>query len=105
GTYMLCGVLNAFAGLILLGYTQTPYLKGGESYMLASIAAVVVGGVSLKGGYGRVGNTVLGAFILTIIGSILVGAHLAQGGREMVNGAILIFVLAAYALRGRRQVR
>jgi ribose transport system permease protein len=104
-TYTLSGALSGFAGLMLLGYTQTPYLKGGEDYMLSSIAAVVVGGISLKGGQGSVGNTILGAFVLTIIGSILVGLHVAQGGREIIDGIILLCVLALYAVRGRRQVR
>lgn len=105
GTYALSGLLNAFAGLMLLGYTETPYLKGGEGYMLSSVAAVVVGGISLKGGQGGVGNAVLGAFVLTIISGILVGLHVAQGGREIIDGFILIFVLAVYALRARRTPR
>lgn len=105
GTYALAGALNAFAGLILLGYTQTPYLEGGQAYMLSSVAAVVVGGISLRGGQGSVGNAVLGAFVLTIISSILVGLHVAQGGREIIDGCILVMVLAIYALRGRQAVR
>ncbi len=101
GTYALSGVYSALAGLVLLGYTITSYLNTGSPYTLPSIAAVVVGGTPLVGGQGSFGNTVLGALIITIINTILVGLHMAEGGREVVDGAILLAVLGAYGLRSR----
>lgn len=101
GTYALSGLYSALAGLVLLGYTVTSYLNTGSPYTLPSIAAVVVGGTPLLGGQGSLGNTVLGALIITVINTILVGLHMAQGGREVVDGAILLAVLSAYGLRSQ----
>lgn len=43
----------------------------GVLWELEAIAAVIIGGTVLKGGYGRIGGTILGALILTTIGNIL----------------------------------
>ena len=75
--YALTGVLSALAGAFVyfrLGSGSPLSGRGGE---LSSIAAAVIGGVSLQGGAGRLTGTVLGALITTSIlsGLILVGVE------------------------------
>ncbi|MEI6157305.1 MAG: ABC transporter permease, partial [Atribacterota bacterium] len=65
-TYVLSGLLSAFGGLILAGYLGFGDNWAGKGYELDSIAAVVVGGTSLVGGYGSVGGTVIGVLLMTV---------------------------------------
>ena len=73
----------------------------GILWELEAIAAVVVGGTSLRGGSGRVMGTVIGAILLSVIGIILnltsiISVHL----NPAVQGIVIIAV--AYLQRGRR---
>ncbi|MCY0878043.1 MAG: ABC transporter permease [Firmicutes bacterium] len=97
-TYVLSGIISAFAGMILLGYTMTSYLDAGSQYQLTSIAAVVVGGTPLLGGDGGIGSTALGALVITLINSIVVSLHIGSGAQELVDGAILLLVLVVYGV-------
>ena len=64
----------------------------------AAIAAVIIGGTALKGGFGRVWGTVVGVLILSLIGNILNLANLVS---PYLNGAIqgVIIVLAVVLQR------
>ncbi len=99
--YSICGMMAALAGILILGYTQTPYLDVGSIYVLPSIAAAVVGGVSLAGGNGRYLGAMAGAIVLTVLNSVLVTLRMGAGGRQMVYGAVILTVLLIYA-RERR---
>ena len=95
-TYTFCGVLSAFAGFWLCAYNGVVYVNAGVSYIMPSVAAVVIGGTSLAGGKGSYNGTVIGAIILTIITSLLVMLDTDEAGRFMMNGMILIVLLAIY---------
>ena len=66
---------------------------------LEAIAAVIIGGTILKGGYGRVGGSVIGAILLTTIGNIL---NLTDIISNYLNGAVqgVIIVVAVWLQRG-----
>lgn len=100
--YSLSGVISALAGVFVLGYTQLPYLDIGSVYVLPSIAAVVIGGVSLAGGEGRYLGVVAGAIVLTTLNSILVTLRMGEGGRQIVYGVVILLVLYMYSLRRKR---
>jgi ribose transport system permease protein len=95
--YVASGLLAALAGLFLLGYTQTPYLDIGSSYSLPSIIAVIMGGVSLKGGEGSYIGVIAGSIILTTVTSILITLKMGEGGRQIVYGLMLLVLLVTYA--------
>lgn len=52
------------AGVLLAGLLRTPTLTAGDTYLLPSIAAVVLGGTALTGGRGSLVGTALGALFL-----------------------------------------
>lgn len=95
--YGISGIISALAGLFLLGYTGTSYLDLGAAYVMPSIAAVVIGGVSLSGGLGSYLGTTAGAIVLTTLGSILVTLKMGEGGRQIVYGLVLMALLIIYA--------
>ena len=70
-TYGLSGVFAALAALYLTTQTGAGSPTIGKDYILASVAAAVIGGISLFGGRGGLSGTIVGAFILTIIGNLV----------------------------------
>lgn len=95
-TYMLSGLLAAFGGFVLLGFTQTVYLNLGVPFLFPSIAAVVVGGTTLAGGEGSYWGTMAGALVLTLIESLLRAMGLQEAFQLIILGSILVLLLSIY---------
>jgi ribose transport system permease protein len=95
-TYTLSGLLSAFGGFILLGFTQRVFLNLGNPYLFPSIAAVVVGGTVLAGGKGSYWGTMVGALVLTLIDSLLRALQIDEAYQLMVLGGLLVLLLSAY---------
>jgi ribose transport system permease protein len=102
-TYTLCGVCAAVGGLLLVGLTNAADLGLATSYLLPSVAAVVIGGTSIFGGLGSYSGTIFGALILTVLDSFLTLLNVAQSVRQILYGAIILALAALYArTSGRR---
>lgn len=97
--YALAGLLAAVAGIYLTAVTTTGSPVGGDSYILSSIAAVVIGGVPLKGGKGTALGVTMGALILTITGSILYYAGISSFYQSLIDGVILLVIVSSGAIR------
>lgn len=95
-TYALSGLLAAFGGFMLLGFTQTVFLNLGEPYLFPSIAAVVVGGTMLAGGKGSYFGTMSGALVLRLIDSLLQALRLQEAYQLIVLGVVLLFLISIY---------
>ncbi|MET0772567.1 MAG: ABC transporter permease [Candidatus Limnocylindrales bacterium] len=101
--YVLSGLLAGIAGITLAGITKTATLNVADSYLLPSVAAAVIGGTSIFGGRGGYAGTILGALILTVLASLLTVLDAPEPIRQIVYGAIILGVAAAYArLTGER---
>jgi ribose transport system permease protein len=95
-TYMLSGLLSAFGGFVLLGFTQRVFLNLGNPYLFPSIAAVVVGGTVLAGGKGSYWGTMAGALVLTLIDSLLRALQIDEAYQLIVLGGLLVLLLSVY---------
>jgi ribose transport system permease protein len=99
--YVLSGVCSALAGMLAAGYTSTSALTTGDSYLLPSIAAVVIGGASVLGGKAHYPATVGGAIFLTILSTILAIANLSDAVRTMLTGVVILLAVLALGQRER----
>ena len=97
--YVLCGGLAAVAGTLLTARLETGEANIGASMPLDSIAACVIGGVSLRGGIGRLGNVVLGAVFIGLIQNGMDLAQIQSYLQEVVIGVLLILAVIADQLR------
>jgi ribose transport system permease protein len=95
--YALCGLFSAIGGLLLVGFTNNPDLGLASPYLLQSVAAVVIGGTSIFGGWGSYSGTVVGVLILTVLGSLLTLLDAAEWQRQVIYGSIIIVLTAIYA--------
>jgi ribose transport system permease protein len=102
-TFMLSGVLAAFGGFVLLGFTQRVFLNLGGSYLFPSIAAVVIGGTVLAGGRGSYIGTMTGALVLTMTESLLRSMRLGEAYQMMIFGVILVVLLSVYGRQRERR--
>ncbi len=103
-TFTISGMLAAFGGFVLLGFTQTVFLNLGGPYQFPAIAAVVVGGTVLSGGKGSYWGTMSGALVLTLIESLLRALQLQEAYKLMTLGIILVILISIYGRqRGVRQ--
>ena len=98
--YILSGFLSALAGAFVyfrLGSGSPLSGRGGE---LSSIAAAVIGGVSLDGGVGRLTGVVVGALITTSVlsGMILIGVE--PNWQQIVVAALIVIAVGAQGLGG-----
>jgi ribose transport system permease protein len=96
--YTLSGLFSALAGLYLSAVTTSGDATTGAIYTLTSIAAVVLGGVSLFGGRGSAAGSMAGAFVLTLIVNILFFANINPLLQEFFQGLVLILAMAASVL-------
>lgn len=94
--YTISGTTAALAGVLLTGYTGSTFFGIGEPYLLGSIAAVVVGGTSIFGGRGGYGGTIAGAVIIVLIQSMLNVLDIADAGRDIVYGLVILVLLFVY---------
>ena len=102
--YALGGLLTGLAGMIEASRLMTGQPTAGQGYELQAIAAVVIGGGSLRGGEGTVIGTLVGAFIMGLLsnGSDLLG--ISNYVQQVVIGAVIILAVAVDELRKRRVV-
>ncbi len=102
--YALAGVLAAMGGLSLIMLTGIGEPVPGP-YLLASVAAVVLGGVMLGGGRGGLLGPIVAVFILRIIRTILTLANVDPNVTTIVEGVVMVAVVmlgAVLTYRGRR---
>ncbi len=94
--YILSALLAGIAGLLIAGLTNIASVTLADSYVLPSVAAAVIGGTSIMGGRGGYGGTIVGALILTVLTSLISALGFPEAVRQMLFGAIIVAVAAAY---------
>jgi len=100
--YAYSGLLCGLAGMIEASRLMTGQPTAGQGYELQVIAAVVIGGGSLRGGEGSVIGTLVGAFIMGLLanGSDLLG--ISPYLQQAIIGGVIILAVAADELRKRK---
>ncbi len=102
--YAISGFLAALAGMILMAYIDGAAPTNGTSYELYSIAAAIIGGVSLGGGVGGVWGTLIGVLIITVIPDGMIMLNAMPWWKDAITGAIiLVAVLIDVERRRARQ--
>jgi ribose/xylose/arabinose/galactoside ABC-type transport system permease subunit len=101
--YVLSSLLAGVAAVVMLARFNSANAAYGESYLLVTILAAVLGGVDPLGGFGKVGGLILALFILQVISSAFNLLNLSQFLTLAIWGGILIAVAAIPHLRGKAE--
>ncbi len=100
--YTLLGGLVGLAS-VLVGARMNSVGTGsvGLYYELDAIAAVVIGGTSLRGGKGRIWGTVVGVLLLTLISNMITAYRIDTNWQGLVRGIVIL--VAVLIQRGRKE--
>ena len=102
--YLLEGILCALAGVLVTCRTgNASALTCDSDYALSCIAAVVIGGASLAGGEGTILMTVIGVFVIAIIGNIMNLMGMASYPQMVVKGAVIVFAVLLKSVSSKKQ--
>lgn len=91
--YALCGMMAALAGMLYAGRVSQLYLGMGDTYQMASVSAVAVGGVSLVGGSGSYIGAMAGCFVIVILEGLLAAMSFSQGVQKIIYGIVLFLAV------------
>lgn len=94
--YVLSGMFAALTGSLLLGWSGGGFIGVGDPYLFTTLAAVVIGGTSLLGGYGGYGFTVIGVLVLQVLSSFLIGIGLQYEWQQFIFGLLILPMVALY---------
>jgi ribose transport system permease protein len=95
-SFVISGILSSFIGLLLIGNMGIAFKDMGSNYVMPSIAAVVVGGVSMNGGDGNYIGVILGAIFLQTLTNLLVAMGWGDAGKWLGFGIVLFILLIVY---------
>lgn len=91
--YAVSGLTAGLAGVLVLGMNGQGYVGIGDPYLLASIAAVVLGGTSILGGSGTYAGTIPGAILLVTITALITVVNASAGWRSILFGTLILLLL------------
>ncbi len=94
--YGLSGLMAGITGVVVIGYTGNSFVSVGDQYVLPSVIAVVIGGISLAGGSGNYFGVMLGAIALTLLQSVLITLQMEFWGRQLIFGGVLLLLMLLY---------
>jgi len=103
GAYALGGAFAALGGLALTAASGLGDPHSGDIYTLNSVAAVVLGGVSLLGGVGGLIGPIVAAFVLTLVKTILIIQGVDQNYAQVIQGTLIVLVVMIGGLAIRQK--
>jgi ribose transport system permease protein len=102
--FVVAGALSALAGVLMVARLGTAQPSIGDTWVLAPIAAAVIGGVATTGGVGSPIGAIFGAGIIAIIENIIVLFGVSPYWQGIVSGAIVVLAISFDAV-SRRYLR
>jgi ribose/xylose/arabinose/galactoside ABC-type transport system permease subunit len=93
GTFIIMSVFAAIAGIVLASRLTGARAYDGTVYLFDALTAVILGGVSLKGGRGGIGNTIIGVLVIGVLGNIFILLGMDYSFQQFTKGFILILAI------------
>jgi ribose transport system permease protein len=103
--YVLMGLCCGIAAILITARTTAGSSNLGIGYELDAIAAVVIGGTLLTGGYGTIVGTVIGVLIFQVLNNIFTLNNLDTSTQAIAKGAIIVIAVLLQQLVARTQLR
>lgn len=88
--YMFSGFCAALVGIIIASQLVAAHPATGDTFELNAIAAAVLGGTSMSGGRGRIGGTIVGAFVIGVLSDGLVMMGVSAFWQTVIKGIVIV---------------
>jgi len=92
--YAINGFVSALAGIVLMARTAGGQPKGGDGYEMEVITSVVLGGVSMSGGEGKIGFVLIGVFFMGVLANGMIMLNVNDYWQQVVRGLVLVAAVA-----------
>lgn len=103
--FVISGVLTALSALILAGRVDSAQPNAGQSFEMKVISAVVLGGISMTGGIGKLTGAMIGMLILGVLSNGLTLLQVSSFWQDVCTGCITILAVFIDARRRERMTR
>ena len=103
--YMFSGFCAGLVGIIIASQLQAAHPATGETFELNAIAAAVLGGTSMSGGRGRIFGTIIGAFVIGILGDGLIMRGVSSFWQTVIKGVVIVLAVVIDQAQSRLQAR
>lgn len=103
--YMFSGLCAALVGLIISSQLVAAHPATGQAFELNAIAAAVLGGTSMSGGRGRIGGTIVGAFVIGVLSDGLVMMGVSSFWQTVIKGLVIIAAVVVDQAQQKLQAR
>jgi inositol transport system permease protein len=101
--YIIAGCLSGLGGVVTSARAASGQAGMGISYELDAIAAAVIGGTSLSGGFGRFSGSVIGSIILGVMSSGFTFIGFVEYFQDIVKGVVIVLAVVADQYRQRKR--
>jgi len=91
--YSLSGLFAGLAGIVMLSRTNSAQPTAGKGFEFDVITCVVLGGVSVSGGYGKISNVVAGVMIIGVLTNGMVLMNVSTYMQMLVKGIVLVLAV------------
>jgi len=102
GVFVFMGALTGLAATMNVAQSPQVDPNSGTGLELRAIAAVVVGGVAISGGRGKLWGAFVGLLLLACVSPALTHLHIAAYWEKAIQGAIILLAVVADGLRNRK---
>jgi len=92
--YMLEGFFASLAGLILMSRVNSGQPSAGDGYEMDIITAVVLGGVSVSGGEGKILKVIIGVVFMGVLANGMLMMNISEYWQRVVKGLVLLLAVA-----------
>ncbi|RZP71769.1 ribose ABC transporter permease [Vibrio vulnificus] len=100
--YLLGFFLSTFAGIVLMARVNSGQPRGGTGYEMDIITAVVLGGVSIMGGSGRLTGVIAGVMIMGVLSNGMILLNIDEYVQWVVKGAVLLTAVGLDQLTSKK---
>ena len=104
-TYMICSFCCGLAGVILLSRLNSGQPRAGLGYEMDAITAVVLGGVSVSGGKGRLSGVLIGVMIMGILSNGMIMMGINEYWQLLLRGLVLLVAVGFDIMAGTRKAK
>jgi len=98
--YVISSMCYALAGVLIAGFANVPDLSVGASYVMPSIAAVVLGGTSFAGGRGHLIGTMVAALLLSQLNQFVLSVGAPTAVQYIVQAAVIAIAAGLQSSKG-----
>lgn len=92
--YVLCSVLAAIAGIVLLSRVNNAQPNAGDGYEMDVITGVVLGGVSMSGGEGKISGVFAGILVMAVLGNGMLLMNISEYYQWVVKGLVMLAAIS-----------